>query len=217
MPKNIKELGWGILLHTSKVAGVVTAFIAILSTIWFFMQNEVEDYARNLVGYKNITVAIEEQGIVIESIDAKVDNIELRVESLEPDIIVAEYDQLRSKTLFSTCAIGSICEYSFRVRRTPTGVACKTPSPTRYLVDSSGLTYFPKQGSLSHPARLSHEWTVVSSSFVVPSNANLGVAEFYLLLRYEGCETGIDNEVIENESFHLIFNIIAESTILVED
>lgn len=189
------------------------AFLAIASTLigvlWFFAANEVQDGARELVGFKQIETSLMEQNVKIDDIYNKVDSVETRVEALEPPRRVSEYDELRSK-IFSPCEIGKPCVYTFRVRRTQEGLSCSVPKSTRVLVDSTGLTFYPDPAPTAHePTRINGEWTIIHSAFIIPDiGVATGIAEFYLHLEYHRCDGMPVGETLTELSTPLVFTIV---------
>lgn len=183
-----KRLLWVIGDHLKSVASITSAFAVIGAAIWWLFGAQVIDAVEYAAGTDRVMEQLAVQTITIGEINETVQGLRVRVDEIAPQR-VAEYDELRSKTLGS-CVRGEACKYTYRVRRTDFGKTCGAPKSTRIFEDNAGLTFYPDTVGLSQPARLSGEWSVVSSNFLVPPNVAMGVGEFYLFLEYSGCETG---------------------------
>lgn len=201
-----RKIGWVVMEHLKQAAAGLTALSLFAGIVWFVISDEVEEAARTLAGTDETLAQLEIQGEAIKAVQVSVDTLKDRVDAIAP-VKVGQYDRLRSR-IFSPCQRGGNCEYVYRVRRTDEGVSCGTPVSERIFIDSSGITYYPRAATPTRPTRLADEWTEISSSFVVPSGASLGIGEFMLKLSYEGCDFAEGQTVVEL-SEPLIVEIVA--------
>lgn len=200
-----------VLHHAGDIAKQLTAIagasVLIAGALWWMLEGQARNLARDIAGTDEVVAAVEsvaeeqsEQRIILEEVI-------VRVNRLEPEPTVTEYDPLRSK-VFTPCVIGEVCEWQYLLRRTDFGASCSTPiSSTRVIVDSSGIQHLPVRANENPIRRLNTEWTVVRGSFIVPEAANHGVAEFFLVVNYENC--GPDkNQSMQQQSLPLVFEIV---------
>jgi len=194
--------------HLRFVAALSVSLSLLGTIIWWAFGPRIEENARILVGTDELKEIVIQQGVRLDQNVEALNGLSERITAMEPSPAVAEYDILRS-SIDETCIAGQVCRYTYRVRRTDEGSSCGVPSAQRVLIDASGTTHFPQLPSNAPRAtRLSDEWSIVSSSFVVPRRVVPGVAEFSLQITYPDCDRDIlGRVVVVEESPHLIFII----------
>jgi len=203
---------WLVTLITEHLKFVAAASVSIsllMTGIWWAFGPRIEESARELVGTAEIRDIVVEQGVRIERATEAIDGLSGRITAIEPSPSVAEFDILRS-AIDPVCAPSGVCEFTFRVRRTSDGISCGPPSSQHVLIDNSGTTFFPRPArpEQRNPQRLSEDWSVVTSAFIVPRNVSEGVAEFSLQLTYPDCDRdALGRVVVVEETPHLIFEI----------
>jgi len=197
--------------HLRLITAASVGLSVVATMMWWAFGPRFEDVARELVGTAELKDLVIEQGVRLEQNTDAIQGLTDRVTAMEPAPSVAEYDILRSD-IEETCRPGASCSYIYRVRRTDEGLSCGVPTAQHVLVDASGTTFFPQASSGNRRAqRLADEWSIVSSSFIVPRNVALGIAEFSLQITYPDCDRdALGRIVVTEESPHLIFEIVRE-------
>lgn len=203
-----RKMANSIAAHLKAVAAAGVSISLIATALWWAFGPRIEQSARDLVGTNELKEIVIQQGTRLDENRAAIDGLSERITSMEPSPAVAEYDVLRS-SIDEVCVLGGVCRYTYRVRRTDEGESCGAPSGQRILVDASGTTFFPQASPGGvQPQRITTEWTVVSSAFVVPRRVVPGIAEFALQITYPDCDRDqIGRVVVTEESPHLIFEI----------
>lgn len=187
-----QKLFWWFVEHLKAVATIITATGIILGMVVFIFEPHAARIIRELVGTENMLSAVEQQKREIQKqreymyeLSVSVNGLNERMNEIAPRR-VAEYDILRSK-IFSPCARGELCKYTYRVRRTDWGESCGKPQMTYIFEDAAGVVFYPRKQNEMLPTRLTKDWSSVASGFYVPEGAMEGFGEFYLLLEYENC------------------------------
>jgi len=193
--------------HLRLVVSASVALSLVLTGLWWLGGKQIKTTLRELVGTEEIIATQIEQGKRLQQNIEAINGLSERVAAMEPSPAVAEYDVLRSY-IQDVCYVGEACEYGYVVRRTDAGESCGAPTAQRVLVDASSRTYFPQAREERFPQRLTGEWAVVPSAFIVPNRVVEGIAEFSLQITYPDCDpTYLGRAVVLEESPHLIFEI----------
>lgn len=126
-----------------------------------------------------------------------------RLDDLKIEEPIAEYDPIRSFIDMPTgdiCIIGEPCTYQFRARRTERGLRCSAPDPLRsqgVVVNHGGLHH--NVDLMANFSRADQDYTIFAGNFIPPLVALPGRSEFYISLRYTGCDTGDDLNTAETK------------------
>lgn len=173
---------------------LMAAFMTVIggglaSALWWGFADNVKSEAAEFLGVDTIATQVADG---FQKVDSEISALRVQVTSnaktiqgLAPAPRVAEADPKRSR-IYSPCAVGAVCNYQVRVRRTEFGGRCAKPVVlNREVVDIAG-TYHPvAAGPNTKVNRISREWTLVPASFYTPSSAALGFAEYVMTLSYD--------------------------------
>lgn len=211
MPPIVEGSVWASLEWLGDLAKAATSLAVALSGIglivWWFLGEKVEASIKDLAGTSEILVEVDKvqeeqrvQGQVLTKLTKRVDG-------LEPDPLVIEFDTLRSR-VYNPCKVGEKCEYVIRAKRTDYGNTCRLPpSSERIFVDSAGNKHRPNRDGVDNPTNLDEDWNILKGNFIVPKEASVGIGEFYLSIEYSKCGAD-ENERIQAESIYLQVEVI---------
>jgi len=181
------------VLHTSSRTitslGIVVAFLFMaMSWMWdTIMLPAVRDSGAEILGIPDIVHSVQDVGDMVAAQSVQIERIDRRIDRLEPEPRVAEYDELRSQAL-APCRRGETCQITIRSRRTDFGETCDAPTVTkRIFVDAKGGRFHPQRQVVTVPPKQDDEWSTPTVDFIVPFGAALGVGEYFIELEYTGC------------------------------
>lgn len=178
------------------VAAIWGSLVVISGGLWWLGGDKIQVLMQEFVGTADLRLEV-------SSLSALAMDNAAAIRRLTPPPEVSEYDTLRSQ-VWTPCVRGKICEYQFRTRRTDFGKPCSTPEVlARVVTDKSGLLYYvTAPGQIA--GRTNGEWAMVTSSFITPEDAPVGVAQFHLVLGYD-CGA----QHIEEATPRLVFEIVS--------
>lgn len=140
-----------------------------------------------------------------QAVQLSIAHLSSRIDALTPVPEITQYDKLRS-LVWSPCYRGNVCEYHYYVKRTPLGAFCDAPTVVqRLLTDRTSTQHNVRPGPNATIYRVGNDWTRVTGSFIVPTDAPYGAAVFSMRLRYV-CDFGEEqiveagHSVVEEES-----------------
>lgn len=180
----ISWIGERVAAGLTIMAGLSMAF----GFIWMVARNEIVAGVQSLSGIVELTSLMTTRldGITarLDAMGDRLDETAERVEEAHPDQVTV-YDPFRSRIL-SPCEVGGECKMVLRIMRTSFGEECSAPEVlSRIVEDISGNAHSAEPGKNARPSRISDEWSIRYPSFFVPEFAEIGYAQFYMVLKYD--------------------------------
>lgn len=194
---------------------------AVLFCVWFFAENEVMDHIASRILSRPLgeNVSMEdsvremrefraEMRGLVSTLSDRVEALDQRLDSVEGDPTYILYDMVRSK-VHEPCPTDGQCTFTVRAQRTQPGENCTAANVRLYVVDANADRYqvpWIDAPGLT-PQATTDDYVTVTGHFALPDQAAEGVAEFFMIYDYLGCDPADASYIYKQRTPSMVFTI----------
>lgn len=198
-----------IIEYSILAAAIWGPAVVVAQILWWGFQDNIKVELKNILDISPLEAQME---MGFKAMDIKFTDLAIIAQKnsdailrLTPSPVLVDYSMNGSR-VWTPCYPGRVCNYKYRLRRTPFGEKCERPEVlARMLEDHYNTIRIVFPGPEAAVTRASGEWSIYPGSFIVPNDQPGGRARFSMQLRYN-CQ----GDFIETETPPLELTVIED-------